>query len=253
MEKFGLEEIKQHIDMIINNDIIYKKVIKNYSILHFDEKTLNEKYGNIYMVKIDPTNSNSYPTIVIPGYSNKSFMSMLEIIIKNYESFKNICLLVVCWGNTVKQLSENISKDCKSKEEQYQVNEEFRIEMAKVLDKILRSNPLNFLNNIGFALMGKSAGGGIAIYITEMNENVNSLYLCCPATINGCKPLVNKKIPIYLSWNQDDKIIDISESFKFMNDMNKQHNIYKFYSYQSGGHELNPNFIADLSYNLYFI
>jgi predicted esterase len=85
--------------------------------------------------------------------------------------------------------------------------------------------------------------------------NVTSLYLCCPATINGCKPLVNRKdLKFYLSWNQDDKIIDISESFKFMDDMNKQSNQYKFYSYPNGGHEINPTFISDLGYqDFYFM
>jgi hypothetical protein len=45
MEKFGSEEIKESINKIINNDLVYKNVMKNYSILHFDEKVLNENYG----------------------------------------------------------------------------------------------------------------------------------------------------------------------------------------------------------------
>lgn len=194
------------------------------------------------MVKINPNNLENN-LIVIPGYSNKSFLSMLKIVMKSL-LFNNYCVYVLCWGLTIKQLSDDITKDITDQSEQYKINEEFRIELAKILNKILRSSNFESKN---LNLLGKSAGGGIAIHISGMNEMIKKLLLCCPATTYGCKPLVNRKdLEIYLSWNQDDPMIKISESCKFMNDMNEQGNEYKFYCYLKGGDELNEKFLVDI-------
>lgn len=237
-------DIKKEIEKIISKDI------GKYSIMKINEDALNKKYGEMFLVRIDPTNIgyDSNPIVIIPGYSNKSFLSMLEVIIKNYTQFNNKCILMLCWGTTVKQLSDDIANNNPDMETQYKMNEEFRINLAKIFDKIIRS-----IIKSQFYLIGKSAGSGIAIYISSINTQVTKLFLCCPATTNGCKPLATRlDLKIFLSWNQDDKTIEIKDSFRFMEDMNSQGNKYTFYSYVTGGHEINSDFIRHLSMCYHF-
>jgi len=230
-------DIKEDIEKIITKDI------GKYIIMKINEDVLNKKYGEMFLVKFDPMNMgyDSNPIVIIPGYSNKSFLSMLDVIIKNYTHFNNKCILMLCWGTTVKQLSDDLANN-------FKMNEEFRIVLAKIFDKIIRS-----IIKSQFYLIGKSAGGGVAIHIASINTQVTKLFLCCPATINGCKPLASRlDLKIFLSWNQDDKTIDIKDSFRFMEDMNSQGNKYTFYSYITGGHEINPDFIRHLSLCYHF-
>jgi pimeloyl-ACP methyl ester carboxylesterase len=56
--------------------------------------------------------------------------------------------------------------------EQYIINEKFRIMLADLANKIIKTNKIN-----KFTLLGKSAGGGVAIYIAKKNKQVKNLYL----------------------------------------------------------------------------
>jgi predicted esterase len=209
--------------------------------IYIDDDKLHDKYGKISLIYINPQYTKHI--VVIPGYSDDSFYDMLKIIINDISSFGETCIVMVWWGSTVKKLSKDVTIGVDDQDKQYQLNEDFRTEMGHILYKIIRSKNINLTN---FNLMGKSAGGGIAIIICGMH-NVSKLFLCCPATINGCKPLDKKDTHVFLSWNQDDPMIPVKKAFDFMDDMNKQHNLYRYYSYLSGGHELNPLFLQDIT------
>ena len=102
--------------------------------------------------------------------------------------------------------------------------------------------------NLGsISLLGKSAGGGVAIYITMLNTDVNNLFLACPGILHHGKPLENRiDINIKLSWNRDDDKIPYTSAQHFINDFEAQEQEYAFYSYMTGGHELNPRFLKEL-------
>jgi hypothetical protein len=218
-----------------------------YSILIVSHPTIEEQYGAITLVKVILNNKEDKPLVIIPGYSDKSFMSGFDKLMDGFDSYKNkySVMYAVCWGPTVKTVTDEYSKSAgDNKEEQYKLNEEIRIKLAIVLDKILRSPDLELTN---ITLFGKSAGGGVSIHIASMNPEVKYLYISCPGTNNYGEALKHqKKLPIKLAWNEDDDKLEYTDSQKFIKVFEKNKNNFNFYSYETGGHEFNPLFIQEL-------
>jgi hypothetical protein len=228
--------------------LLTKTQINNiYSILTVSHPTIEEQYGAITLVKVILNNKENKSLVIIPGYSDKSFMSGFEKLMDGFESYKDkySFMYAVYWGATVKTVTDNYSKSAgDNQEEQYKLNEEIRIKLAIVLDKILRSPDLELTN---ITLFGKSAGGGVSIHIASMNTEVKYLYISCPGTNNYGEALKHqKKLPIKLAWNEDDDKIEYNESQKFIEVFEKNKNDFKFYSYKTGSHEFNPLFIQEL-------
>ncbi len=68
--------------------------------------------------------------------------------------------------------------------------------------------------------------------------------LCCPGISERGRPLINRlDLDIRLSWNEDDDVIPFKVSEELINDFELQGNNYQFYSYSTGGHELNVEFL----------
>ena len=84
----------------------------------------------------------------------------------------NCELYMIQWSSEIKELSEKLIEDVKDINIKYEINEKYRTELAEIIDKILRSSDMKLDN---FELMGKSAGGGVAAYVAQMNKNVNRL------------------------------------------------------------------------------
>jgi hypothetical protein len=221
-----------------------------FSIYNISEPLLNDKYGVISFIKITYETSALEPLIMIPGYSNRSFMTMTDKLLGSFQSIKRKYSMVylINWGNRIKDLSSEVINGITNIEEQYRINEIFRSELAVVVDKILRSKDMGLLSEKkNFALLGKSAGGGIALYIASMNHLVNKLFLCAPGTTtNGSVVKDRKDLDIKLSWNKDDTIIPFDENKKFITTFNKQKNKFSFFPYDMGGHELNGEFVKEL-------
>lgn len=220
-----------------------------YSILTVSHPKIEEQYGAISIVKVilNKEDKEASTLVIIPGYSASSFMSGFESIMDGFDSYKNkySVMYAVYWGTMVKTITDEYAKSAgDNKEEQYKLNEKIRIELAIVLDKILRSPDMELTN---ITLFGKSAGGGVSIHIAAMNSEVKYLYISCPGTNNYGEALIDKKeLPIKLAWNKDDNKIDYTESQKFIEVFEKNKNDFKFYSYETGGHEFNPLFIQEL-------
>jgi predicted esterase len=216
-----------------------------YNIYKFEEPNLNKKYGSIKVLSIKLNKSNGNPIIVIPGYSHKSFCSMLKIILEGLINIKEKYseLFMFQWSPEIKETSEKIIEDIYDKEIKYEINEAFRIELSKILDKILRSPDMK-LNK--FDLMGKSAGGGVAAYVAKMNEHVNKLILISPGSISYGENLKEFKNKIILSWNEDDPIILKDEIDQYIENFKKNDNKYKYYSFEKGGHEINLDLLDKL-------
>lgn len=218
-----------------------------YSILTVSHPTIEEQYGAISIVKVILNNKEASTLVIIPGYSASSFMSGFDKLMDGFDSYKNkySIMYAVYWGPTVKTITDEYAKSAgDNKEEQYKLNEKIRIELAIVLDKILRSPDMELTN---ITLFGKSAGGGVSIHIAAMNPEVKYLYISCPGTNNYGEALIDKKdLPIKLAWNKDDNKLEYTESQKFIEVFEKNKNDFKFYSYETGGHEFNPLFIQEL-------
>lgn len=234
-----MSEIKDYLDKCQNDYNIDDYEVNIYNI---EEPTLLKKYGTIKVVKIKLSGEGG-PLVVIPGYSFKSFCSMIQKVFKGFEYIKNKYseFYMISWSPEIKELSQEIIKGVEDIPTQYRINEQFRVEMAHIVDKIFRSPPMDFKN---FTLMGKSAGGGVSIYIASMNEAVKTLMLCCPGISEKGRPLANRlDLDIHLSWNEDDEVIPYKVSEELIEDFQRQGNNYRFYSYPTGGHELNVEFL----------
>jgi cephalosporin-C deacetylase-like acetyl esterase len=218
-----------------------------YTIKTVSHPKIEEQFGTISIVKVTLNNKENKPLVIIPGYSDKSFMSGFESIIDGFDSYKDkySVMYAVCWGSTVKEVTVAYTKPAgDNQEKQYELNEEIRIILAKILDKILRSPDMELTN---ITLFGKSAGAGICIHIAAMNPYVQYLYISCPGTNSYGRVLKNQKeLKIKLAWNEDDDVLPYSESQKFIQVFETNENKYKFYDYKTGGHEFNPSFIEEL-------
>jgi len=223
-----------------------EQIKDSYEILVVSHPKIEVEYGNITIVKVKFNNTKNKPLVVIPGYSNDSFESGFNILMKNLDYLKEKYseMYAFCWGSTVKKLTQNYSANEPDEEKAFILNEELRIKLAHVLDKILRSPNMELTN---ISLLAKSAGAGVSIHLSAINSEIKFLYIACPGTSGGGKTLKDRKdLPIKLMWNKDDNKIPFETSEKFIDDFKKQGNNYSFYEYEKGGHEFNVEFIKEL-------
>ena len=231
------------------SDYLSKKEQINgiYSILTVSHPKIEEEFGIISIVKVTLNNKENKPLVIIPGYSDNSFKTGFDKLMDEFDSYKEkySVMYTVCWGTTIKTKTDEVPKLAgDDKEEQYKLNEKIRFELANTLDKILRS-PDMALTNI--TLFGKSAGGGVSIHVASMNPEVKYLFISCPGTNNYGEALKDKKeLPIKLAWNKDDEKLEYNESQKFIEVFETNENNFKFYPYETGGHEFNTLFIQEL-------
>jgi len=213
--------------------------IKKYN--NFINYTINE-YDNIKLIKLVLNNGNNKPLILIPGYSFSSFSTMFLTINNNFEIIKNKynILYFIFFDDKIKKESTKIIEGISDIKEQYKINEKFRVNLANEINIIIKKNKIN-----NFTLLGKSAGGGIAVYIAKKNKQVTNLFLICPGMLKSNSKL-NNKIKIILSWNIDDDKIPYVKSLEFIKNFIKNKNNFIFLSFQSGGHELNEKFFQSL-------
>jgi len=214
-----------------------------YELLTVSHPKIEEKYGTISIVKITLDITINKPIIYIPGYSNESFETGFNILMENFYHYKHkySVLYAVCWGSTIKKESAAYSKDAKNQEEEYTLNEDFRIKLANILDKIIRSPSMDIHN---ITVIAKSAGAGVGIHLASFNDRIRKLYIACPGTNDYGQALENRKdLPILMMWNKDDNKLDYNIYKEFIKTFEKNGNDYKFYSYDTGGHDFNYDFI----------
>ena len=140
---------------------------------------------------------------------------------------------MVCWTDEIKEITSSTND--------YDKQDEYKSIFANILNKILRR-----LEITKCSVVGKSAGGGVSIYLTSVNPDVQYLYLACPGITRRAKPLAGRQIPIKLMWARDDDVLTYSMYKEFLSDFDDQKQEYSFHSYNTGGHELNTQFIYEL-------
>ena len=168
----------------------------------------------------------------------KTIDNNFEIIKKKY----NI-IYIIFWNEKIKKESTKLTDNITDIKEQYKINEEYRIKLAHIANNIIKINKIK-----NFTLLGKSAGGGVAIYIAKKNKQVNNLFLICPGLLKTNIKL-NKEIAIILSWNIDDDKIPYEKSLLLIKNYIKNKNNFKFISFKSGGHELHEDFFKLIELN----
>jgi len=215
-----------------------EKFIEKYNNFRDNEIT---NYDNCKIIKIKISDNNN-PLVIIPPYSFDGFTKIMDTINNNFEIIKkkyNI-MYIFFWTEDVKKKSLSIINGVTDIKEQYNINEKYRIELANQANNIIKKLKIK-----KFTLLGKSAGGGIAIYITKKNKNITDLLLICPG-LNKPNIKLNKEVNIVLSWNIDDDKIPYENSLLLIKNYIKNKNKFKFISFESGGHELHENFFPSI-------
>jgi hypothetical protein len=214
-----------------------------YEILTVSHPTIEENYGTISIAKVTLDGKENNPLVIITGYSNDSFESGFNVIMKAFDHIKSkySVMYAFCWGSTIKKVTKDYSAHEKDEEKAFVLNEELRIKLAHVLDKIIRSPKLALTN---ITLLAKSAGAGVSIHVAGMNPEVKFLFIACPGTNSRGRPLAERKdLPIKMMWNKDDDKLPYDTSQKFIEVFTEQKNNFEFISYDTGGHEFNVEFI----------
>jgi len=214
------------------------------NVFMFSSPQLEERYGEINLIKISLNNKEGMDLFVIPGYSFKSFTTMLTKLIEGKDFIKNKYrnLYMINWGDKIKALSLSIVEGV-PEDQQFNIQDEFRGKLVVIVDKLIRSPDLNLRN---FTLLGKSAGGGVSFYLAGMNPEIKVFLVCCPGITNRGTVVANRlDLEIHLAWNKDDDVIPYSVHEEIMKQLQSQGNNVKFHSYETGGHELNVKFLED--------
>ena len=215
-----------------------------YHIVMFSSQQLEDQYGEINLLKISLSNKDGMDLLVIPGYSFKSFTTMLTKLIEGMEFIKNKYknIYMINWGDKVKASTLTLG-DGLPQDQKYIKQDEFRGKLAEVVDKLIRSLDMNLHN---FTLLGKSAGAGVSFYLAAINTEVKVLMACCPGITNRGAVVANRlDLKIHLMWNKDDDVILYPIHEEIMAQLQGQGNDVTFYSYDDGGHELNVKFLED--------
>ena len=209
-------------------------------------------FGEITLLTITADNPKGERLFVIPGYSIDSFRTMLEQMTTGFEFLVNkySVIYMINWGEQIKKVSSVVDPSL-TKEQTFAKNEEYRIELAKLINEFICSD----LHLKNFSILGKSAGGGVSCHIASMNLEVKKLFICCPGTNSRGSTLIgNPELEIYISWNSNDEKLSCEILKEFVEQMSKQGSKFKSILYPLGppmpvsketpsGHELNVKFL----------
>jgi len=252
-EKMSTEQTNQ-IAAVVQK--LFSALAAHINIQAFYHPKIEEKFGEINLTTIPLKNPRGMPLLVIPGYSFKSFKTMLGKIAEGFEFLENKYSVIhmINWGEKVKK-DTSVTDPTLTEEQTFAKNEEYRIELAKLMNKCISSPDLNLKN---FAILGKSAGGGVSCHIASMNLEVKKLFICCPGTNSRGSTLVaNPELEIYIAWNTNDEKLTCEVLKEFVAQLSAQGSNFKSFLYDLGppmpvtketpsGHELNVDFLRDI-------
>jgi pimeloyl-ACP methyl ester carboxylesterase len=230
-----------------------------------DSAQLEEKYG-VFQIYTKVLNGEE-TLVVLPGFSEKSCLATRDVInsllddkvIANRYSKVVVINLSPFKELQTKNDQEDNARDVDISNPNYR-NEKWASDiamkqsLAKVIDKIIRANGFNNVH-----LLGKSAGGGLAMNVVLQSDIYTKLYLAVPAHPLFCKSLESlgeqlNSIPIRIGWNSNDdfnlyNIVSNQQMPHYevlLADMKKKyHNLdYVQCHFSPGnGHEVNPSLL----------
>jgi hypothetical protein len=96
--------------------------------------------------------------------------------------------------------------------------------------------------------MGKSAGGGVSIFLCKLDNQITNLYLSVPAIINKLEELIEIKSQIRnfkMHLVKDDPVVKI-DNFDEFNRQSMELFGVDVKVYDNGGHELESDFLRFL-------
>ena len=173
----------------------------------------SSKMGGEYIFDIIEKNGSiDGPILVVmAGISTRSFCSTSQVITKNLDKlltkFSRIYMINL---NTFKTMQND---SCKARDRidspdiptKFAPEIEFNKLCGKIIDHICHTLELSNVH-----LLGKCAGGGIAIQTVIQSDIYKALYLAVPASPTNIQPILDsdkpwlKKLIYHFSWTKDD-------------------------------------------------
>ena len=229
-----IEELKDYCNKL-ETDYGLSKI----NIVGYKPEGTAVEFGEIYCLNINLDGNIPEPLIIVPAFSLRSYTSLLKIILQNKNVLKYKKIYMFCWNDVVSAL-HTAPPDFPTKNK---IRERVAIYLNRIFD-------IHF--TMPCYLLGKSAGGGVAMHLTNMRDNIKKLFICCsasPLDDEPDAPVITKNIPVKLMWNKDDvdeRGIDYKKYLKFLRNFDMYKINYTFYSYNEGGHEIHPEFVKEL-------
>jgi len=179
-----------------------------------DSGKLEDKYGRFRMIKKILTGKDNMPNLVVmAGLSTKSFCKSTEKIINNMKSIDdmyNAIYIIKYDEDKCKKLQvtacskrDENKKTTTNIEEIYEPEVSLNEELGIIVDKMLRCAGIKKIH-----LLGKCAGGGVAIHTFTKNLDLyEALYLAVPASPLNIHHLLDKNImgkKFIFAWDKRD-------------------------------------------------
>jgi hypothetical protein len=220
------------------------------SIKEYIERLTPEQIGMIETIEGNDRNSNNL--LVITGFSTKTYKAIrkvMEPLEKNAgDLFKSIKYVKFHDDHIKSLVADFLSKFQKSDEEKAG-------ELENLVYRKCAEHIHGMLNRREeYIILGKSAGGGIAMYLTPLSPNYNKLLLFAPGVkyigMDEDFPLRDShNFPIIVGWNDDDNKVEFDTVYPIITHVfrkcNKvEHMLVKFIGdNREDLHELNSKFL----------
>ena len=263
----------------VNGNQLEKLPFDQWNLYKLDQNCTKviDKYGIFRVVEkvIDKDAVKKPVLVVMAGFSVNSFCGSCNIIMNNLDKLENKykAVYVICYDEkmfkaiqngafvNIDQRDEGIrsSTDVETRAEAYKEEVEMYTELGSIVDKVIRCMGLKNVH-----LLGKSAGGGVAMNVVYNSDIYTRLYLAVPAHPTFCESI--KKIgdrlngmKVIIGWNANDEEnlgkIKSNQNIKYfrpiLEEIQQQHEEFSFdlHVFEPGNkHEINPKlleFIAD--------
>jgi len=197
----------------------------------------NNVYGTFKIIKNESNPDKSKPNLVaMAGFSFRSFCASTSVIVKNLEKIKGMfnCVYVICFTDEVKDklqtdacksrdanitkeigtLTEeelvDILKDKEVRKKIFKSETDLNEKLGNVVDKLIRCAGITNVH-----LLGKCAGGGVAIHTFTKSNIYQALYLAVPASPTNVEHLRETKGEIDISGKKIIIAWDRRDAFKF--------------------------------------
>jgi hypothetical protein len=219
------------------------------SIKKYIERLTPEQIGTIETIEGDRSKDKNL--LVITGFSTKTYKAIRDIMKPFQESAGNSFKSI----QYVKYDGEHIKDLVAYFLGKYQSTDEKKAGELENLVYRKCAEHIHGMLNRGekYTILGKSAGGGVAMYLTPLSSNYNKLLLFAPGVkyigMDDEFPFQGShEFPIIIGWNDDDDKVRFDERYPIITHVLRKYNkvehmLVKFIGDREDKHELNSEFL----------
>jgi len=258
----------------VNGNELPKLPFEEWNLYKLDQNCTKviDKYGIFRIVeKIINKDADEKPVLVVmAGFSVNSFCGSCNIIMNNLDILQNKykAVYVICYDEKMFKAIQNgafvnidqrdegmrSSTNVTIRAEAYKEEVEMYTELGSIVDKVIRCLKLTNVH-----LLGKSAGGGVAMNVVYNSDIYTRLYLAVPAHPTFCesiKKIGNRldEMKVIIGWNANDEEnlgkIKSNQSIKYfrpiLEEMQEEYEGFNFdlHTFEPGNkHEINPELL----------